>query len=284
MVGAPPAEAPTTEPVQADPEPQPSVTETPATEVVVESAAPEAETAAALQVQPPEEKPDYITRADWEREKADVATKAASDALEADRRRRQTDGARKALQEKRDADLRAETLDVVRATLSSQLGVDPALIPDAVIDTAITRAARRQAESITGNAFDLIDNSSDFLMAKITGETVELTDGAGPLAQRLAPKFQSVYNAGWEGGEAAGAAKAVEEFKKNELPKQIDAEIARRNAETRDNGPDDVKRPEGQPAGNLDRAHQATIDRIYAGTHDATDAAYWREYESRGRK
>src|SRR3990167_7953926 len=86
-----------TAPAPADQESQTAETEAQATEVVAEGAAPEPETVAVQQVEVTEpEKPNYITRDEWEKERAEVASKAASDALEQDRRRRQTENARKA--------------------------------------------------------------------------------------------------------------------------------------------------------------------------------------------
>ena len=269
--------APPAEPEVTAPEPPPE----PETETLtpVESAAPEATVAAEPQVtveEPP--KPDYITRADWEKEKADVAARAASDALELDRRRRQTENARRATQEKREQEERAETIDVVRATLASKLGVDPSLITDDAIDTAINRAATRRAQTLTSTTSEQREQVFDYLTAPIFKQAVEWDDAYTAEAAWLRPKLESLISQmtpqitemarkGW--------------ISEEELPKRVDAEIARRNAKARE-GQEELKRVEGQPASTIDRSLEAITSRIISNDADAEDKRMW---ESRfGRK
>lgn len=238
---------PETTETQVDPEPQPTVTETPETpQAESESAAPETETAATTpQLEVVEEKPTAKTDAEWEQERREIAARAAQDALEADRRRRQTEGARKAQQERRDAELRAETQDVVRATLSAKLGVDPSLITDDAIDTAISRAARRQAESLTAGSLDSVEQAWDYLTAPAYGKQIDLDPEFEAAASRLGPKLQHLVNTIRPQIEEQARKGYIHE---SELPKIKEAAIAAHNASLRD-GTEDLKRPEGAASG-----------------------------------
>lgn len=232
---------------QADPETPQVETEEPTTEPVAEPAAPEAEPAAAPQVEVTEpEKPEYMTKADWEREKAEVASRAAADALEADRRKRQTENARKAAQEKRDKELHDEAVDVARATFAAELGVSPASIPDDLIDKAISRVARRQAESISASALDGLDNAWDYVAAPAHGTTVELDPDAQGLAKRLLPKMQGFVDAVTD----KITAKAREGYiAESELPR-LKQQWAEERAANGRKGQEELKRVEGTPAMN----------------------------------
>lgn len=190
-----------------------------------------------------EEKPDYLTRAEWEKEKAEVAARAAQDALEADRRRRQTENARKAAQEKREAEERAETLDVVRATLSAKLGVLPEQITDDIVDTAINRAARKRADGMTASVMETVSAAFEYLEAPAYGKEAEWSDEFGPAAAVLGPKMQALINHIRPQIEENARKGWISEA---DLPARVEAEIARRNAKSRE-GQEELKRPEGQP-------------------------------------
>ena len=174
-----PPEAPV-ETTPVDPEPQETQTEEPTTtEVVVEPAADAPEDAATQVVVTEEPKPNYLTVEQWEKDKAEVAARAAADALETDRRRRQTEGARRALAEKREAEAIVEERDVVRATLASRLGLDPQQMPDDVIDTAINRAARRRAEGLVAGETEKVDQAFEYITAKAYQKDVDWDDEIG---------------------------------------------------------------------------------------------------------
>lgn len=240
-----PPEAPEATPVVADPEPQapPSDPEVAAPEPPPAADAPEA--AAAPQIEVVEEKPQYLTVEQWEKEKADVAARAAAEALERDRRQRQTAEARRVNREKREAEERAETADIVRATLASRLGVDPAQIADETITLTIDRAASRKAQTLSAGVLDTVDAALDYLTAPAYGKEAELPEEAEEAAKRLGPKLQHLVNT----IRPAIEAKAREGYiAESDLPARVDAEIARRAAEKRV-GTDDLKRVEGTPAG-----------------------------------
>ena len=225
--------------VETDPAPQEVETEAPAEAA---SAAPETETAAVEQVQVDEPaKPEYMTRADWEKEKAEVAAKAASDALEFDRQNRQRENARKANQEKRDAEDKAELIDTVKAAFGAQ-GVYE--VPDEAVVKAIDRTVRKRAEQIAGSSLDAVDQAWDYLTAPAYGKQASLDDSFESAAKRLGPKVQHLVDTIRPVIEAKAREGYVAE---SEIPKLVDAEIARRNARARD-GQEPLKRPEGQPS------------------------------------
>ena len=229
-------------------------TEVPATEPVVEDAAPDPEPAAELQVSVEPEKPDYITRADWEREKAEVAAKAAADAIEQDRRRRQTENARKAAAEKREQEDREEARDAVKAAF----GAEGYQVPDETVYKAIDRVASKKAQSILASHADAIETVFDYIVAPITGQDVQIEDGMVPLGKQLAPKVQAFINQFVPQIEA----KAREGYiPASELGKHVDAEIARRNAQKRQ-GTEELQRVEGTPSSAIDNSDDARLNRI----------------------
>jgi len=229
-------------PVLTDPEPQVIQTEEPVTEPVAEPAAEEPEAAAVPQVEVTETKPDYLTREEWEKDKATVRQQAADEALENDRRRRQTENARKAQQEKRDAEMRAESIDVARATL----GLTPEYTSDEMIDKAITRAARKQAESLTAGSLDAVEQAWDYITAPAYGKDVDLEDGAEAAARRLMPKVQHLIAQIRPAIEKAAREGYVLE---SELPKRYEDMDAARAAKGRE-GKEELARVEGTPAPN----------------------------------
>jgi len=228
----------------ADPEPQQTETKIPATEVVAEGAAPEPEVAAVQQVEVTEpEKPNYITREEWEKERAEVASKAASDALEQDRRRRQTENARKAKAEADQKDADQEAMDTLKAALGAK-GVYE--VPDDAALSAINRITAKKAERLASNTLDSMDAAWDWLTAPAYGKTdAELDDSAVAAAQRLGPKVQNFFNTIRPAIEAEARKGYIPE---SELSARVDAEISRRNAQKRE-GTEELKRPpEGAPA------------------------------------
>jgi len=288
------AEAPTAiETTTVDPAIPVEQTETPA--IVAEPAAESTETAATPQIEVVEEKPDYMTRADWEREKAEVEKRAAADALEADRRRRQTQNAREAAQKKRDDEERTETIDVARATLASQLGVNPELITDTMIDTAITRVARKRAEGLTAGTLDQAEQAWDFLVkpayrttpvseeqakAESDAAFAELDDTARAAASRLGPKLQHLVNTIRPAIEAEARKGYIAE---SELPARVQAEIARINAKANE-GKEELKRVEGAPSPTDASTISERLDRIGTAKETPADRAWWDAREkARGR-
>lgn len=243
-----PPEAPATDPVVADPEPSPEPQTVPPEEPSELVAAPDEPAAAAPQIAVTEpEKPDYLTRTEWEKEKAEVAQRAAADALERDRRQRQTAEARRVNREKREAEERAETADIVRATLASRLGVDPQQVGDETIITAIDRAASRKAQTLSAGVLDTVDAAFDYLTAPAYGKDVDLDDGAEEAAKRLGPKLQHLVNTIRPAIEAEARKGYIAEA---DLPKHVEAAIAVRNAKAR-KGTEELKRVEGQPAAGV---------------------------------
>lgn len=231
-------ETPTADPAEAQTETEGL---TPTEQVGVEVAAPEEVPAAAVPqvevTEPP--KPDYITREEWERERKDVADRAAADALEADRRRRQTENARKAQAEERAKARIAQTVDTVRATLVAR-GLDPEVATDESVVTAIDRVAQERAESLSGETLDSVDGAWDYL----TGAVQELDDAFKPAAARIAPKLQHFVDTIRPQIEAKAREGYIAE---SELPKRVADEIARLNAKAREGQPELV-RPAGAPA------------------------------------
>ena len=273
-----------TEPVEApeapvDPATPPAETEAPAPLEGVESAAPAEETAATdLQVEVTEpEKPDYMTRADWEREKADVAQRAATEALEADRRRRQTENARKARAEIEQRESDQEAVDTLKAALGAQ-GIYE--VPDAAAMNAINRIASKKAERIATANLDTVEQALDFISAPAYGQTVELDEAAEPAARRLAPKIQHLINTIRPQIEAEARKGYIAE---SDLPARVEAEIARRAAKGRE-GQTELARPSGQPAANDTSTVAERLDRIGTSRETPADRQWWSEREkARGR-
>lgn len=268
------------EPVTADPEPTPEPqTEEPTPQQEPEPAAePEAAAAPQMEIAPEPEKPEYMTKADWEREKAEVASRAAADALEADRRRRQTENARKAKADADEREAAQETADVIRASLVSQ-GIDPSILADEAVTRTIDRVARKRADRIASRSLDTVDEAWDYLTAPAYGKSVEPDDGFADAANRLGPKLQHFVDT----IRPAIEAKAVEEFRKNGLAKAVDDEIARRAAASR-KGQEDLTRVDGKPAPTTDRSHEAIMARTAKGLGDEQDNKYAAEYIDRIRR
>ena len=241
-----PAEAPVETPTEVVGDPvAPAIPETETENPApAEVAAPDPESAATseLQVEVVEpEKPNYITREEWEKERAEVASKAAADALESDRRRRQTENARKAAQEKREAEERIEARDTVKAAFGAA-GIYE--VPDDAVYTAIERVARKQAASLANSSLDTVDQAFDFIAAPAYGQQVDLDESFEPAARRLAPKIQQLIDHVRPQIEAKAREGYVAEA---DIPKRVEAEIARRNAKARE-GQTELVRPEGAPS------------------------------------
>lgn len=235
------------------------------------------EAAAVTQVQVTEEKPDYMTRADWEKEKAEVAAHAASDALESDRRRRQTENARLANQQKRDQDDRAELIDTAKAAFGAA-GIYE--VPDEALTKAVDRMVRKRSDQLSAGSLDAVDAAWDYLTAPAYGKNVELDDSFEMAAKRLGPKVQHLVNAIRPGIEAEARKGYIAEA---DLPKRYEAMDAARAAKGRE-GKEELKRVDGGATSSLDRSHTATIDRIARGTFDATDQQYWDQWDAARRK
>lgn len=237
-VGAPPE----TELVVSDPAPEPAQTETPPK--TVESAAAEPTEAADLQVEVSEPaKPDYITRDEWEKERAEIAARAAAEALESDRRRRQTENARKAKQEQQEREEQQEALDILKASLGAR-GVFE--LPDESAVTAIDRIAKKKAERMASGALSTVDEAWDFITAPAYGKTADLDDSFEPAARMLAPKVQHLIDVIRPTIEANARKDYIH---KDELPKYVKAEVERQTAQKRE-GEEPLRRPEGQPSIN----------------------------------
>ncbi len=232
-------------PVQVDPA-VPEVaeeTESPAPEV--EAAAPETEQEPAatseLQVEVTEpEKPNYITREEWEKERAEVASRAAADALESDRRRRQTENARKAKQEAEQRESDQEAVDTLKAALGAK-GIYE--VPDDSALSAINRIASKKAERMVAASADVVEQAFDFITAPVYGQQVDLDDTFEPAARKLAPKVQHLIDTIRPQIEADARKGYIAE---SELPAKVDAEIARRAAKSRE-GQTELVRPDGPP-------------------------------------
>ena len=237
MVGAP-AEAPVQPelPDQAPPEEQ---TEIPAPPVEAESAAETPAEAADLQVEVAEpEKPDYITREEWEREREEIRKQAAADALETDRRRRQTENARKAKQAERDAEERTELIDSIRVAFIEEGNLAP---PTEKIAASVDRLVRKRTEQIGLANLELVAQAWDYVTASAFGQEGEWDEAFGPAARTLAPKLQNLVNHIRPQIEAKAREGYISE---EELPKRVDAEIAKRNAKARE-GQTQLPRSEG---------------------------------------
>ena len=227
---------------QADPEPE-TQTEEPTAEPVAEPAAetsPEA-AAAPTQVEVVEaEKPDYMTRADWEREKAELVQRTAADTLEADRRKRQTENARRAKAEQDARESEQEAVDTLRAALGAK-GIFE--VPDDAALAAINRIASKKAERLSKASLDTLDDAWDYITAPAYGKKVDLADEAEPAASRLVPKVQHLIDAIRPAIETKAREGYIAEA---ELPKYVEAEIAKRAANGR-KGQEEVPHVEGTP-------------------------------------
>ena len=222
------------------------VAESPAPVEGVEAAAPDPEPAATelqVEVEAPPPVPltlEQLEERDRKRD-AEISAKAAADALEADRRRRQTEGARKAKAEADERESLEEAVDIVRVATA-----DPEynpLDPSPQVIKAIDRLAKKKADRLSANSADLVDQAFGYIVAPITGEDVEFDESFRPIGQKLAPKVQSFI----EKMRPIIAKDAVDEYIKNEQPKAVEAEIARRAAKSRE-GQTELQRPEGVPS------------------------------------
>jgi len=259
-----------------DPEPPQVETETPTpTETVGdESAAPEAEAAAPevpqVEVTEPE-KPDYITREEWEKERQAIAR----DAREQERRRRQTENARKAHQEQRDREEQQEAVDTIRAALVSQ-GIDPQIVTEEGVQRTVDRLARKKADRMAAEALQTIEPAWDYL----TGVEADLDEQAAGAAKLLYPRLQALVNQIKPQIEAEARKGYIAE---SDLPQRVEAEIARRKAKARE-GQEELKRPEGQPSVSDTSTVAERLDRIGTSRETPADRQWWNEREkARGR-
>ena len=107
--------------------------------------------------------------------------------------------------------------------------------------TAINRIASKKAERLANKSLDTVDEAWEFLTAPVYGKTVDLPEEAEAAARRIGPKLQHLVN---EMRPAIEAEARKDYIHKDELPARVEAEIARRNAKSRE-GQEDLKRPDG---------------------------------------
>ena len=244
MVSAP-VEAPTAiETTTVDPEPQVTPQTVTPEAPAPEPAAAEPEAAATPQIEVVEEKPDYMTRADWEREKETVAKAAADQALENDRRRRQTENARKAKAESDQRESDQEAVDTLKAALGAK-GIYE--VPDDAALAAINRIASKKAERLASGSLDTVEQAWDYLTAPAYGKQVDLDTEAEAAASRLGPKLQHLVNTIRPAIEAEARKGYIAE---SELPARVQAEIARINAKANE-GKTELTRVEGVVASTV---------------------------------
>lgn len=224
------APAPTTDP---EPQVEPQ-TETPPAEPE-ERAAAEPEAAAVQQVSVTE--PEYVTREELERERQN----AAAAALEADRRRRQTENARKAALEKKAQEDQAELIDTVKAAFGAR-GIYE--VPDDVVVGAVDRVAKKRLDQLSEGLLTRVDEAWDYITAPAYGKDVALSLDAEATVKLLFPKVQGLIDAIRPQLETEARKGYIAE---SDLPKRVEAEIARRNAQKRQ-GEEDVAHVEGSPA------------------------------------
>ena len=230
--------------IPTDPEPLEQETETPKPVEGEEGAAPAEDAAAVAQVEViTPEKPDYITREEWEKERDEVARQAAEKALEEDRRRRQTENARKAQQEERHKARIQSTVDTVRTAMVAR-GLDAEAVTDQTVITAIDRVAQERAEALAGEQASLLGEAWDFITAPVYEQKVDLDGSFEPAARLLAPRVQHLIDTIRPQIEAKAREGYIAE---SDLPQRVEAEIARRAAVSRV-GQEELKRVEVTPA------------------------------------
>lgn len=254
-------------------------TQVPPADPVVEDAAPPEEPAAAgeLQVEAAPTPPSSLTREEIEALVESKAEKIRADEREAERRRRQTEGARRAAAEKRESEERADLRDQIRAAFIEEQGMAP---PTEKIEASIDRFVRKRADQLTSSSLDTVDQAFDYIVAPIYGQSPDLDDSFEPAARRLAPKVQAMINAMRPQIEAKAREGYIAE---SELPKRVEAEIARRAAKGRE-GQTELVRPEGVPSVNDNSSIADRLDRIGTARETPADRQWWNEREkARGR-
>ena len=254
--------------IPTDPEPLEQETETPAPVEGEEGAAPAEEAAAVVpqvEVTPPE-KPDYITREEWEKERNEVARQAAEKALEEDRRRRQTENARKAQQEERHKARIQSTVDTVRTAMVAR-GLDAEAVTDQTVITAIDRVAQERAEALAGEQASLLGEAWDFITAPVYEQKVDLDGSFEPAARLLAPRVQHLIDTIRPQIEAKAREGYIAE---SDLPQRVEAEIARRAAKARE-GQTELQRPAATPTSTVMtwESYQALPDEAKLAMPDA---------------
>jgi len=268
--------------IPTDPEPLEQETETPAPVEGEEGAAPAEEAAAVVpqvEVTPPE-KPDYITREEWEKERDEVARQAAEKALEEDRRRRQTENARKAQQEERHKARIQSTVDTVRTAMVAR-GLDAEAVTDQTVITAIDRVAQERAEALAGEQASLLGEAWDFITAPVYEQKVDLDGSFEPAARLLAPRVQHLIDTIRPQFEEKAAKEAVAKYIAEEQPKAVEAEIARRAAVSRV-GQEELKRVEVTPAAtaNMLEAWETRVAHQGEDGYPLLTDADWDQYKA----
>lgn len=257
------------EPVAA-PEQVEEQTESPAEPIEAEpeaAAAPD-DAAAAQQVTA---EPPGITRDEVERLIEERATRIREDEREQERRRRQIENSRRDRVERERIEAQQEAIDTLKAALGAR-GVYE--LPDDAAMAAISRITQKQAARIQQNQLDMIDDAMEWIAAPLFNNgNAELPEHAQEAAQRLSPKVQKVIDAVRPVIEKQSREGYVKE---SDIPKLVEAEIARRAAKGRE-GKEELQRVDGSAPSTIDRSLEAITDRIISNSYDAEDEKIWRE-------
>lgn len=264
-------------PVETDLVPEPEVTEDAPVPVEEEAvAAPEVEEAAAeepKQVEPVEER--RYTQAELD----DMARQSAQAAIEYDRRMRQSENARRAAEGQRAEREAQELRDTIEVTLGKAGFTD---VGEDTVNALISRVNAKRGGFDVERAQGEMQQAMEWVTAPLRGDPRSyaefgLSPTADAFARAIQPHLQQILS--------AGSTAAVEGYiPQSELPKLIDAEIARRNAKARE-GKTELKRVDGTPPANDTSTVADRLDRIGTPRETPQDRQWWDDRaKARGRR
>lgn len=257
-------------------EPQTEIPETP-TELVGDAAGADEEAAAEPEQLEPEPEARRYTAAELREETERVARETAAQTLEWDRRNRQSENARRETERTRREQAAARMAESAETVLLKH-GISP---DQEVISDLITRFGNARSEVDLQTSQSDIDLAMQYVTAPVLGDTRNpddwnLTPGADAYARTVLPHLKRVIDTIIPSVQQSMMGDYVA---KSEIPKLVEAEIAKRNAKARE-GKTNITRVEGANS-TVDRSHQATIDRVARGQGDEQDTKYAADYVAR---
>lgn len=188
------------------------------------------------QVEPAEER--RYTQAELDQ----IARQSAENAIEYDRRMRQSEGARRAAEGQRAEREAQELRDTIEVTLGKAGFTD---VAEDTLNALISRVNAKRGGFDVERAQGEMQQAMEWVTAPLRGDPRSyaefgLSPTADAFARAIQPHLQQILS--------AGSAAAVEGYvPRSDLPKLLDAEIARRNAKARE-GKTELKHVEGTPS------------------------------------
>lgn len=208
-----------------------------------------------------------------------ISRQSAQNAIEYDRRMRQSENARRAADAQREQREATELRDTTEVILSKaeREGWTEERRATALIERISNKRAGFDVERAQGE----MQQALAWVTAPLRGDSRSYEEfGLSPTADAFARAIQPHLNQIMSAGQSA----ALEGYiPQSDLPKLVDAEIARRNAKNRE-GKTELKRVDGTPSPNDTSTVSERLDRVGTPKETPADRAWWDAREkARGR-